>query len=248
MRFAASVEYEGTNFCGWQRQSEVNSIQKEIENSLSQIIQTNIKIQGAGRTDADIDRSTHSLIKGTNSFLPDTIRIKWIKKVSDEFHARFSATSREYQYLLNNSSINSSIWSNHCGWTFYKLDSKLLKTAAKKFEGSHDFSAFRSSECQAKSPIRIVKKITVEQFNNFYLFTINADGFLHHQIRNMIATIINVAKKEISVDYIDTLFQKKDRSLTPATFSPNGLYLTNIKYDKIWGFPDKLNTLNIFKA
>ena len=261
MRFAASVEYEGTNFCGWQRQSEVNSIQKEIENSLSQIIQTNIKIQGAGRTDAgvhalgqvfhfdtDIDRSIHSLIKGTNSFLPDTIRIKWIKKVSDEFHARFSATSREYQYLLNNSSINSSIWSNHCGWTFYKLDSKLLKTASKKFEGSHDFSAFRSSECQAKSPIRSVKKITVEQFNNFYLFTINADGFLHHQIRNMIATIINVAKKEISVDYIDTLFQKKDRSLTPATFSPNGLYLTNIKYDKIWGFPDKLNTLNIFKA
>jgi len=261
MRFAASVEYEGTKFCGWQRQSSVKSIQEEIENSISQITQTNISIQGAGRTDAgvhalgqvfhfdtDIIRPIKSLTKGVNSFLPDSIRIKWVKKVPDDFHARFSAISRQYQYLLNNAVINSSILSNHCGWTFYELDQELLKTASKKFEGRHDFSAFRSSECQAKSPVRSIKNIRVEKFNNFYLFTIDGDGFLHHQIRNMIATIINVGKKEISADYIDTLFEKKDRSLTPATFSPNGLYLTNIKYDKIWGFPNNLNTLNIFKA
>ena len=261
MRFAASVEYEGTNFFGWQRQSSVNSIQEEIENSISQITQSNIKIQGAGRTDAgvhalgqvfhfdtDIIRPINSLIKGVNSFLPDSIRIKWVKSVPDDFHARFLATGREYQYLLNNSSINSSIWSNHCGWTFYELDFTLLKNASKKFEGCHDFSAFRSSECQAKSPIRLIKNIRVERFNNYYLFTINGNSFLHHQVRNMIGTIISVARKEMSIDNIDTLFLKKDRSLTPATFSPNGLYLTNIKYDKIWGFPDKLNTLNIFRA
>jgi len=261
MRFAASVEYEGTNFFGWQRQSSVNSIQEEIENSISQITQSNIKIQGAGRTDAgvhalgqvfhfdtDIIRPINSLIKGVNSFLPDSIRIKWVKSVPDDFHARFFATGREYQYLLNNSSINSSIWSNHCGWTFYELDFTLLKNASKKFEGCHDFSAFRSSECQAKSPIRLIKNIRVERFNNYYLFTINGNSFLHHQVRNMIGTIISVARKEMSIDNIDTLFLKKDRSLTPATFSPNGLYLTNIKYDKVWGFPDKLNTLNIFRA
>jgi len=261
MRFAASVEYEGTNFFGWQRQSSVNSIQEEIENSISQITQSNIKIQGAGRTDAgvhalgqvfhfdtDIIRPINSLIKGVNSFLPDSIRIKWVKSVPDDFHARFLATGREYQYLLNNSSINSSIWSNHCGWTFYELDFTLLKNASKKFEGCHDFSAFRSSECQAKSPIRLIKNIRVERFNNYYLFTINGNSFLHHQVRNMIGTIISVARKEMSIDNIDTLFLKKDRSLTPATFSPNGLYLTNIKYDKVWGFPDKLNTLNIFRA
>ena len=261
MRFAASVEYEGTNFFGWQRQSSVNSIQEEIENSISQITQSNIKIQGAGRTDAgvhalgqvfhfdtNIVRPIKSFIKGANSFLPDSIRIKWVKSVPDDFHARFSVIGREYQYLLNNSSINSSIWSNHCGWTFYELDFTLLKNASKKFEGCHDFSSFRSSECQAKSPIRLIENIRVEKFNNYYLFTIKGDGFLHHQVRNMIGTIINVARKEMCIDYIDTLFLKKDRSLTPATFSPNGLYLTNIKYDKIWGFPDKLNTLNIFRA
>ena len=261
MRFAASVEYEGTNFFGWQRQSSVNSIQEEIENSISQITQSNIKIQGAGRTDAgvhalgqvfhfdtDIIRPINSLIKGVNSFLPDSIRIKWVKSVPDDFHARFLATGREYQYLLNNSSINSSIWSNHCGWTFYELDFTLLKNASKKFEGCHDFSSFRSSECQAKSPIRLIENIRVERFNNYYLFTINGNSFLHHQVRNMIGTIISVARKEMSIDNIDTLFLKKDRSLTPATFSPNGLYLTNIKYDKVWGFPDKLNTLNIFRA
>ncbi len=95
--------------------------------------------------------------------------------------------------------------------------------------------------------IRLIENIRVEKFNSYYLFTINGDGFLHHQIRHMIATIINVARNEMSIDQIETLFKKKDRSLAPATFSPNGLYLTNIKYDKIWGLPDKLNTLNIFK-
>ena len=223
-------------------------------------MQSDIKIHGSGRTDAsvhalgqvfhfdtEIVRPTHSLIKGMNSFLPDKIRIKWVIKVSDDFHARFSAISREYQYLLFSSPINSSILSNHCGWTFYKLDSKLIKTASMKFQGTHDFSAFRSSECQAKSPIRSIKNISVNRFNNFYLFTINADGFLHHQIRNMIATIITVGRGQMSVNNIDTLFKKRDRSLTPATFSPNGLYLTNIKYDKVWDFPDNLNTLNIFR-
>lgn len=261
MRFAASVEYEGTNFFGWQRQSKVASIQEEIENSLSKLFLLDIKIQGSGRTDAnvhalgqifhfdtEIDRPITSLVKGLNSFLPESIRIKWVMKVSDEFHARFSATSREYQYLLYSSPINSSILSKHCGWTFYDLDSKLIKIATKKFIGTHDFSSFRSSECQAKSPIRTVNSMTVDNFNNFYLFTINADGFLHHQIRNMIATIIAVGKGQISDNYIDILFEKGDRSLTPATFSPNGLYLTNIKYDKVWGLLSNLNTLNIFKV
>jgi len=260
MRFASSVEYDGSNFFGWQRQSNVNSIQQEIENSLEKILQSDIKIQGSGRTDAsvhalgqvfhfdtDVDRAPHSLVKGLNSFLPKTVRIKWVKKVPDDFHARFSAISREYQYLLYSSPINSSILFRHCGWTFYDLDCKLIEVASNKFIGTHDFSAFRSSECQAKSPIRSVENITVDRFNNFYLFTIKADGFLHHQIRNMIATIIAVGRAEISPDYIETLFMKKDRSLTPATFSPNGLYLTNIKYDKVWDFPDSLNTLNIFK-
>jgi len=261
MRYAASVEYEGTNFSGWQRQSSVLSVQEEIEKAISSITQTSIEIQGAGRTDAgvhalgqifhfdtDVIRPIKSIIKGTNSFLPDSIRIKWVKEVSSDFHARFSALSREYQYLLNNNSINSSIWVNNCGWTFYDLDSELIKLACSKFIGQHDFSTFRSSECQAKSPIRTIKSFNFEQFKNFYLFTISGDGFLHHQIRNIIATIINIGRREIEVDYIDTLIKKKDRSLAPATFSPNGLYLTNIKYDKIYSFPDTENTLNIFKA
>ena len=144
MRYVASVEYEGTNFSGWQRQSSARSIQEEIEKSISKITQTSIEIKGAGRTDSgvhalgqifhfdtDIKRSIKSIIKGTNSFLPDAIRIKWVKEVSDDFHARFSAISREYQYLLNNSPINSSIWSNNCGWTFYDLDAELIKLASK---------------------------------------------------------------------------------------------------------------------
>ena len=124
----------------------------------------------------------------------------------------------------------------------------MIKLSCLKFKGKHDFTSFRSSECQAKSPIRTIKKFQYEEYGRFHLFTITADGFLHHQIRNMIATIIHIAKGSESLEYISELLTKKNRKYAPPTFMPNGLYLTNIKYDEKWKFPISNNKVNILST
>ena len=258
MRIAASVEYGGQDFSGWQKQPKVRTIQGNIEKAIFSITNENINITAAGRTDAgvhalgqiihfdtDLIRPMDSWVKGINSFLPHSIRIKWAHEVAPDFHARFSAKRREYQYLLLNQSINSAIMSHYCGWTFYKLNLDLMKKSLLNFKGKHDFNAFRSSECQASSSVRTISKISVKQQKNYFLFTFIADAFLHHQVRNMMGTIIKVGYGAIDADHIDFLLKQGDRSLVPATFSPNGLYLTNIRYDSKWMLPESNNKIII---
>ena len=258
MRIAASVEYAGQDFSGWQKQPIVRTIQGEIEKAIFSITNENIDTIAAGRTDAGVHalgqiihfdtnlrRPMNSWVKGINSFLPSSIRIKWAHEVAADFHARFSAKGREYQYLLLNQSINSALMNHYCGWTFYKLNLDLMKKSLLKFKGKHDFNAFRSSECQANSSVRTISKISVKQHKNYFLFTFIADAFLQHQVRNMMGTIIKVGYGAFKADHIDLLFQQNDRCLVPATFSPNGLYLTNIRYDSKWGLPMTNNKISI---
>jgi len=258
MRIAAALEYAGQDFSGWQKQPKIKTIQGEIEKAIFSITKENIDTTAAGRTDSgvhalgqiihfdtDLRRPMNSWVKGINSFLPPSIRIKWANEVPGDFHARFSAIGREYQYLLLNQPINSAIMSHYCGWTFYELNIDLMNKSLLKFKGKHDFNAFRSSECQADSSIRTISKICVKQYKNYFLFTFIADAFLQHQVRNMMGTIIKVGYGSIHADKVDFLLQKKDRRLAPATFSPNGLYLTNIRYDSKWGLPKTNNKINI---
>jgi len=260
-RVVAEVEYLGQYFHGWQKQPNVITIQSEIEKAIFSISDEKIDTHAAGRTDTGVHalgqvfhfdvnavRPITAWVKGLNSFLPETIRIKWAKEISQEFHARHSVVEREYQYLLHYRSSHSALLSGLAGWTYYRLDNNLINAACKKFVGEHDFSSFRSSECQAPSPVRNISLFQCEYFSNFYLFTIKANGFLHHQIRNMIATLIVIARKEKELSYIDELFTKKDRRLAPPTFMPNGLYLTNIKYDDAWKIPQSNNSVNIFHS
>ncbi len=258
MRIAASIEYAGQDFSGWQKQPRVKTIQGELEKAIFSITKQNIGTTAAGRTDSGVHalgqvihfdtklkRSMHSWVKGINAFLPESIRVKWAVEVSDDFHARFSAKQREYQYLLLNQPINSAIMRQNCGWTFYNLNIDLIKKSLLKFKGKHDFNAFRSSECQAKSSVRTISKISVKQQKEYFLFTFVADAFLQHQIRNMLGTILKVGYGAIDVSRIDLLLKQNDRRLVPATFSPNGLYLTNIRYDSHWGLPMSNNKINI---
>lgn len=258
MRIAASIEYAGQDFSGWQKQPRVKTIQGELEKAIFSITKQNIGTTAAGRTDSGVHalgqvihfdtklkRSMHSWVKGINAFLPESIRVKWAVEVSDDFHARFSAKQREYQYLLLNQPINSAIMRQNCGWTFYNLNIDLIKKSLLKFKGKHDFNAFRSSECQAKSSVRTISKICVKQHKEYFLFTFVADAFLQHQIRNMLGTILKVGYGAIDVSRIDILLKQNDRRLVPATFSPNGLYLTNIRYDSNWGLPESNNKINI---
>ena len=256
MRIAASVEYDGHFYCGWQKQTDVKTIQAAIETALSDISQSNISISAAGRTDAgvhalgqiihfdtDVIRSNNAWVKGVNSLLPKSIRIRWAQETAPDFHSRHSATLREYQYLIINDAVSPALLNEYAGWIFYSLNFSSIQKACMKFLGQHDFSSFRSSECQAENPIREIHYFDVKQYNNTYIFTMRANGFLHHQIRNMMGAIILVGRDVKPVDFIDFLLAQKDRTLAPPTFMPNGLYLTNIKYDAKWGLPESDNKL-----
>jgi len=259
MRIAASIEYDGQSFCGWQRQPDVRNVQSLIELALSSITQSKILISAAGRTDSgvhalgqiihfdtDVIRPISAWVKGVNSLLPESIRVKWAKHVSEDFHSRYSVVEREYQYILINNPINSALWNAYAGWNFYPLNFNFTYQACIKFIGEHDFSSFRSSECQAVSPVREIYSFDVKQFGEDYIFSIRANGFLHHQIRNMLGAIILVGRELKSPDFINLLLTQKDRSKAPPTFMPNGLYLTNIKYDDKWGLPSANNKLKFF--
>lgn len=259
MRIAASIEYDGQSFCGWQKQNDVPNIQILIEQALSSISQSKITISAAGRTDSgvhalgqiihfdtEVIRPISAWIKGVNSLLPESIRVIWAQEVADEFHSRYSVVTREYQYLLINNSIKSALWNAYAGWNFYSLNFNMVHQACIKFIGKHDFSSFRSSECQAASPVREIYFFDVIQFGDDYIFTIRANGFLHHQIRNMIGAIILVGRELKAPDFISLLLTEKDRKKAPPTFMPNGLYLTNIKYDDKWGLPKASNKLKFF--
>jgi len=259
MRIAASIEYDGQSFCGWQRQPDAPNVQSLIELALSSITQSKITIYAAGRTDSgvhalgqiihfdtDVFRPISAWIKGVNSLLPSSIRVIWAQEVPDEFHSRYSVIAREYQYVLINNPINSALWNSYAGWNYYALDYNLVQQACIKFIGEHDFSSFRSSECQAASPVRDIYFFDVKRFGDDYIFTIQANGFLHHQIRNMIGAIILVGRELKDPDFINLLLTQKDRSKAPPTFMPNGLYLTNIKYDNKWGLPSANNKLKFF--
>ena len=259
MRIACSVGYNGFGFSGWQKQPDVKTIQGLIEDALTEIAQDIIITHASGRTDTGVhalgqifhfdtvkERPLTAWVKGVNAFLPESIRVKWAQNVPENFHARHSVLEREYQYLLFKDTNNSPILYANAGWTYHALNNKNLIMACKSFEGTHYFSSFRSSECQAKSPIRTISQFSCEQFGANYLFTIRADGFLHHQIRNMIAAAIHVAKIDHPAGFIEELLAKKDRKFAPPTFMPNGLYLSNIKYDNKWNLPQSNNSVNIF--
>lgn len=258
MRIAAIVEYLGTNYAGFQIQPNQNTIQLCLQNALSKIANHEIKIEASGRTDAGVhalgqvfhfdteaQRSLSSWQKGTNSFLPKDISIKWVSEVDEIFHARFNVIKREYQYLLHCSQTPSAIWHQKAGHFSYEINFNLLDEVLKKFIGLHDFSSFRSSECQSKQPVRNMYKVSYQKKDNFIIFKFIADGFLHHQIRNMMSVILDIVTGKKPLDYVQYLFEVKDRTEASNTFSPNGLYLANINYEKSFKIIDLKNTVII---
>ena len=259
MKIALCIEYNGSNYSGWQKQNDVDSIQGEIEKALESIALEKLDTYASGRTDAGvhalvqmvhfetkIQRPITAWVRGVNAFLPLSIRVLWAQEVDDSFHARYSASQRHYEYLIYNASFSSALWANRAGWIHDELDFKKMKDAIQYFEGEHDFSAFRSSECQAKSPVRKMSRTSIENYHPFFLFKFSANGFLHHQIRNMMGAILYIGKGNHPSDYIKELLLSKDRTKSPPTFSPDGLYLAGVDYDKEYAFPFMHRTVNIF--
>ncbi len=250
MKIALGITYDGSSFCGWQSQPSSCGIQDALELAIANIAQHQIRIHAAGRTDTGVHatgqvvhfetdsiRPTTAWVRGVNAYLPDTIRVEWALEVNVEFHARFSAYERSYQYLLYNAPVASALMATKAGWFHLPLNLSAMSEAASFLLGEHDFSAFRASECQAKTAVRHLKKAEVRAVGKYFIFDFSANAFLQHQVRNMIGALIYIGKGAYSPVYMKELLERRDRNLSPPTFSSNGLYLTAVKYDEKWNLP-----------
>ena len=258
MRVALGVEYDGAGFCGWQSQPQLCGVQDALEAAIKKLILQDVRIHAAGRTDTgvhalmqvvhlecDVSRPLTAWVRGVNAFLPATVRVIWAQNVSDGFHARFSATQRHYQYLLINQPIAPAIMATKAGWYHLPLDIKAMQQAIALLQGEHDFSAFRASECQAKSPIRHLAQASIIAQHESIIFNFSANAFLQHQVRNMVGALIYVGNGKYAPDWIAHLLKQKDRALSPPTFSPNGLYLTGVDYATPFNLPDSKRYLRL---
>ena len=255
MRVVLGVEYNGTNFCGWQSQPAMCGVQDALEAAIKSIALHNIRIHAAGRTDtgvhammqvvhfdAEVNRPISAWVRGVNAYLPASVRVLWAKVMptmadEDTFHARFSATQRHYQYLLINTPIAPAIMACNAGWYHVPLELTAMQEAASYLLGEHDFSAFRASDCQAKSPIRTMLVANVHRTGNHITFNFSANAFLQHQVRNMVGALIYIGNGKHPPSFIKHLLAQQNRTLSPPTFSPNGLYLTGVSYHEKWGLP-----------
>ena len=250
MRIALGLAYDGANFCGWQSQPNGGGVQDALELAIAKIARHHIRVHAAGRTDAGVHASSQVVhfdtdsirpitawVRGVNVHLPSVIRVEWAHEVDDDFHARFSAFTRSYQYLLYNAPVATALMAAKAGWFHLPLNGEVMLEAASYLIGEHDFSGFRASECQAKTATRNMIKSDVRVAGKYFIFEFTANAFLQHQVRNMIGALVYIGKGAYPPIYMKELLQKRDRTLSPPTFSPNGLYLTGVGYDAKWGLP-----------
>lgn len=250
MRIALGVEYDGTQYYGFQVQENLPTIQASLSAALSTIADSPIDIVCAGRTDRGVhakgqvvhfdtavQRPHMAWVLGVNTQLPPDISIKWAKIVPDDFHSRFKAVSRRYQYRLYNSRTRSALFSRYASWFPIPLDAEHMHQAAQKLLGTHDFSAFRSSECQAKTPVKTIEWANVTREGDMIILDIKADAFLHHMVRNIMGTLIRTAIEQKDVDWITDIIETRDRAKAGFKAEPQGLILIEICYPSHYNLP-----------
>lgn len=250
MRIALGVEYDGGGYNGWQSQPDVPNVQDALQMALSGIAGESISILAAGRTDTgvhaleqvvhfdtNIDRPLSAWVRGTNALLPKDIAVLWAHPVADEFHARFSAQARSYQYVLINRPSRSAVHHGKVGWFHMPLDAAAMRAAARHLLGEHDFSAFRASECQAKSPVKNLAQLDIRQQGETIIFDLTANAFLHHMVRNIVGCLLYVGKGKYPPHWVREVLEGRERKFAAPTFAPDGLYLRHITYDRKWGLP-----------
>ncbi|MDO5667241.1 MAG: tRNA pseudouridine(38-40) synthase TruA [Alcaligenaceae bacterium] len=257
-RIALGISYQGQQYSGWQIQSNRATVQGAVEAALGEFITTPTQVVCAGRTDTgvhainqvahldtDATRSDNSWVRGVNAFLPPDIRIKWAKEVAPDFHARFDAEARTYVYILRCHPVQSAVLSGLVGWYHLPLDLVQMQEAAQHLLGEHDFSSFRSSECQAHSPIRTIHHLDIQQQGNLFVFSVKGDGFLHHMVRNIVGSLVYVGKGKYQAEYMRELLAHRQRKFAAPTFMADGLYLAHIHYPKNSGINDLIPELNV---
>ena len=247
MRIALGLEYEGSGFCGWQSQAGGGAVQDALESALSSVADTPTRVVCAGRTDAgvhaigqvvhfdtDAVRPDTAWVRGVNSHLPASIAVRWAQPVPKDFHARFSARGRRYRYLLLNRPERPGLLAKRVGWFHHPLDVDAMLAAAGLLLGEHDFSAFRSIECQAKTPVKTLRRADVARHGDLLVFNFEASAFLHHMVRNIVGALVYVGKGAHSPDWLGGLLAGRDRARAAPTFEACGLYFAGVDYDPVW--------------
>ncbi|MGV6989339.1 tRNA pseudouridine(38-40) synthase TruA [Testudinibacter sp. P80/BLE/0925] len=250
MKIALGIEYDGSRYFGWQRQQAVKSVQQALETALSKVAAHEVSVFCAGRTDSGVHatgqvvhfeteaiRQPHAWTLGVNANLPDDVKVKWVKQVDDDFHARFSATARRYRYLIYNHVLRPAILAK--GLTHYHppLEHEKMHQAGQALLGELDFSAFRAAQCQSRSPWRNVHHLNVSRFGQFVMVDIQANAFVHHMVRNIVGSLLEVGNGNQPPEWIAWLQQQKDRTLAAATAKAEGLYLVDVTYPADFELP-----------
>lgn len=250
MRIAVGIEYDGSRFCGWQTQPSACAVQDAFERALAAIAGGRVVSVCAGRTDAGVhalwqvahfdvtaERPLTAWVRGVNSYLPESVAVTWARKVDEEFHARYSAGSRTYRYLLLNRPERPGVFRGRVGWYHHALAIEPMRHAARCLLGEHDFSAFRAAECQARSTIRRMDRISIERDGELVTFEFCANAFLHNMVRIIVGCLIAIGGGRRSIDWLEALRDGRDRTKAAPTAEGAGLYLTAVAYDPRWGLP-----------
>lgn len=242
MRYKINVEYDGTDLIGWQENAQGPSIQSLLQDAIFQFCGEKTEVYSAGRTDAGVhaismtahfdlerDQNPETIMRAMNFYLTNKpVAVLSCEKVYDDFHARFSCVARHYKYIVLNRSVPVVLEKNRVWWVPQKLDIDAMKTAAKKLIGKHDFTSFRAAQCQAKSPIKTLDSVTITQSGDKIVFEFSARSFLHHQVRNMVGTLVEIG---MGKPYdIDEIFAAKNRSAAGINAPASGLYFVKADY------------------
>jgi tRNA pseudouridine38-40 synthase len=252
MRIALGLGYSGSAYEGWQSQLSGNTVQDRLEKALTRFAAQPIRTLCAGRTDSGVhalmqvvhfdtslDRELASWVRGVNAFLPSDIAVQWAKRMPDEFHCRGSATSRRYAYVLLESPVRPSVEAGRVGWVYRSMDIAAIRTAAAHLIGEHDFTSFRASQCQAKSPVKHLQRIEISHRGPYWRFEFEANAFLHHMIRNLMGCLVAVGQELQPPHWIETVLAARNRDAAAPTFSPNGLYFLGPRYESRYELPER---------
>jgi len=250
LRIALGLEFAGTTFTGWQSQPEGRSVQDALERALQAIAGEAIGTAAAGRTDAGVhatmqivhfdttaSRPDSAWVRGVNAHLPSAIGVQWATPVADDFHARFSASARHYTYVLANRAVRPALLAGRVGWYHRRLDVAAMREAVAVLVGTHDYSAFRAAECQAKTPVKTMTHAAIDAVGDYVRFDFSANAFLHHMVRNIVGALIQVGAGTSPTDWIAQLLRGRDRTAAAPTFPADGLYLAGADYGSAWQLP-----------
>ncbi|MDE2254955.1 MAG: tRNA pseudouridine(38-40) synthase TruA [Betaproteobacteria bacterium] len=251
MRIALGLSYRGLSYLGWQSQPSGHTVQDRLEAALARFIGAPVRVACAGRTDAGVHalqqvvhfdspvvREPFSWVRGVNAFLPPDIAVCWAQEVGGAFHAQKSAQSRRYRYVLHQAAVRPALLQGLVGWTHLSLDADAMRTGAALLLGTHDFSAFRASSCQARTPVKTLLAVNIARQGTMWMIDFEANAFLHHMVRNIMGCLIAVGGGSRDPQWLQQVLISRTRSMAAPTFMPDGLYFLGPRYGSQWELPE----------